>query len=48
MDHNEHVYDGPLGKALGERDGLNNLHEVILTCTGGAHEGHVFPRITTY
>ncbi len=33
MDHNEHVYDGPLGKALGERDGLN-LQEVILACTG--------------
>ncbi len=29
MDHNEHVYDGPLGKALGERDGLN-LQEAIL------------------
>jgi hypothetical protein len=33
MDHNEHVYDGPLGKALGDRDGLN-LQEVILTHTG--------------
>jgi hypothetical protein len=33
MDHNEHVYNGPLGKALGDRDGLN-LQEVILTHTG--------------
>ncbi len=33
MDHNKHVYDGPLGKALGDRDGLN-LQEVILTHTG--------------
>ncbi len=29
MDHNEHVYDGMLGKALSDREGLN-LREVIL------------------
>ncbi len=33
MDHYKHVYDGPLGKVLGDRDGLN-LQEVILTHTG--------------
>ncbi len=33
MDHNEHVYVGPLGKALGDRDGLN-LQEAILAYTG--------------
>ena len=33
VDHNEHVYDGMLGKALGDRDGLN-LKEVILETTG--------------
>jgi hypothetical protein len=33
MDHNKHVYDRLLGKALGDRDGLN-LQEVILTHTG--------------
>ncbi len=33
MDHNENVYDGALGKALSDRDGLN-LNEVILTHTG--------------
>ena len=33
MDHNEHMYNGLLGKALGERDSLN-LQEVILVCTG--------------
>ncbi len=32
MDHNKHVYDGLLGKALGDRDSLN-LQEVILTHT---------------
>jgi hypothetical protein len=33
MDHNEHVYDGMLGKALSDREGLN-LQEVILIQTG--------------
>ncbi len=33
MDHNEHVYDGMLGKALNNREGLN-LQEVILKQTG--------------
>ncbi len=33
MDHNEHVYDGALGKALSESEGLN-LQEVILQHTG--------------
>jgi hypothetical protein len=33
MDHNKHVYDGMLGKALSNRDGLN-LQEVILKQTG--------------
>ena len=33
MDHNEHVYDGMLGKALSDREGLN-LREVILEPTG--------------
>jgi hypothetical protein len=32
MDHNEHVYDGMLGKALSDREGLN-LREVILETT---------------
>ncbi len=32
MDHNENVYDGALGKALSNREGLN-LNEVILTHT---------------
>jgi hypothetical protein len=33
MDHNKHVYDGVLGKALSNRNGLN-LQEVILKQTG--------------
>ena len=33
MDHNEHVYDGMLGRALSDREGLN-LREVILDTTG--------------
>ncbi len=33
MDHNKHVYNGMLGKALSNRDGLN-LQEVILKQTG--------------
>ncbi len=33
MDHNEHVYNGALGKALGNSTGLN-LQEVILQHTG--------------
>jgi hypothetical protein len=33
MDHNEHVYNGMLGKALSNREGLN-LREVILDITG--------------
>jgi len=33
MDHNEHVYDGMLGKTLSDREGLN-LREVILHTTG--------------
>ncbi len=33
IDHNEHVYDGTLGKALRNREGLN-LQEVILKQTG--------------
>ena len=33
MDHNEHVYDGMLGKALSNMEGLN-LQEVILKQTG--------------
>jgi hypothetical protein len=33
MDHNEHVYDRTLGKALSNREGLN-LQEVILKQTG--------------
>jgi hypothetical protein len=33
MDYNEHVYDGMLGKALSNREGLN-LQEVILKQTG--------------
>jgi hypothetical protein len=33
MDHNKHVYDGVLGKALSDRNGLN-LQEVILKQTG--------------
>ena len=33
MDHNEHVYNGALGKALSDRDGLD-LREVILETTG--------------
>ncbi len=33
MDHNENVYDGALGKALSDREGLN-LNEVIFMHTG--------------
>ena len=33
MDHNKHVYDGMLSKALSDREGLN-LREVILDITG--------------
>jgi hypothetical protein len=33
MDHNEHAYDGMLGRALSNREGLN-LREVILDTTG--------------
>jgi hypothetical protein len=33
MDHNEHVYDGTLGKALSDREGLN-LSKVILKHPG--------------
>ncbi len=33
MDHNEHVYDGALGKALSDSEGLN-FQEVILQHTG--------------
>jgi hypothetical protein len=33
MDHNKHVYDGTLGKALSNREGLH-LQEVILKQTG--------------
>ena len=33
MDHNEHVFNGMLGKALSDREGLN-LREVILDITG--------------
>jgi hypothetical protein len=33
MDHNEHVYDGALGKALSDSEGLN-LQEVIFQHTG--------------
>jgi hypothetical protein len=33
MDHNEHVTKGALGKALGDRDGLD-LHEAIIHHTG--------------
>jgi hypothetical protein len=33
MDHNEHAYDGMLGRALSDREGLN-LREVILDTTG--------------
>jgi hypothetical protein len=33
MDHNEHVYDSTLGKALSNKEGLN-LYEVILHHTG--------------
>jgi hypothetical protein len=33
MDHNEHVTEGALGKALGDRDGLD-LQEAIIYNTG--------------
>ncbi len=33
MDHNKHVYDGALGRALSDSEGLN-LQEVILKHTG--------------
>jgi hypothetical protein len=33
MDHNEHTYDGPLGRALADTDGLG-LQEAVLTHTG--------------
>ncbi len=42
MDHNEHVYDGALGKALCDREGLN-LSNVILKHTG-ARTGTMFFR----
>jgi hypothetical protein len=42
MDHNEHVYNGVLGKALSNRNGLN-LQEVILKQTG-APTGAMFFR----
>jgi hypothetical protein len=42
MDHNKHVYDGMLGKALSDRDGLN-LQEVILK-QNGAPTGATFFR----
>jgi hypothetical protein len=32
MDHNEHMYDSALGKALSDREGLN-LSKVILKHT---------------
>ena len=40
MDHNKHVYDGMLGKALSNREGLN-LEEVILKQTGTPTGGNV-------
>jgi hypothetical protein len=33
MDHNEHTYDGPLGRALADKDGLG-LQEAVLRHTG--------------
>jgi hypothetical protein len=33
MDHNEHMYDGPLGKALADSSGLW-LQEAVLQHTG--------------
>jgi hypothetical protein len=41
MDHNEHVYDGLLGRALSNREGLN-LNEVILDTTGMRTGGTYF------
>jgi hypothetical protein len=35
MDHNGHVYDGALGKALADKEGLN-LHEAIMQHTGAS------------
>ena len=42
MDHNEHVYDGALGKVLGNKEGLN-LNKAILQHTG-ARTGAIFFR----
>jgi hypothetical protein len=33
MDHNEHVTNGPIGKELGDKEGLN-LQEVVIQYTG--------------
>jgi hypothetical protein len=33
MDHNKHTYDGPLGRALSDLDGLG-LQETVLHHTG--------------
>jgi hypothetical protein len=33
MDHNEHTYDGPLGRVLSDLDGLG-LQEAVLCHTG--------------
>jgi hypothetical protein len=35
MDHNTHVYDGTLGKALADKEGLD-LHKAILQHTGAS------------
>ena len=33
IDHNEHIYDGPLGRELADKDGLG-LVEAVSACTG--------------
>ncbi len=41
MDHNEHVYDGALGKALADKEGLN-LYEAIMQHTGASPAAKFF------
>ncbi len=44
MDHNGHVVDGSLGKALAVRDGLD-LHKAILHHTGSSPGCNILPRL---
>jgi hypothetical protein len=46
MDHNEHVINGPIGKKLGDKDGLD-LREVVVQHTGQSPGATFFLRIQT-